>query len=256
MSDFLTNKLNVVFMEGVTLDEPIIPRCYTLTHSDETGDMFLDIGLKFAYNKIGSLRDEVLAEWTKIGNKYILKIDLYIDPPLGQSTSAEKRNEVFRKHLKLAIKSIVYGDKGFFYKYRELKESPIIVYFNSKQDAFNKIEFWGKVKDYIDNYIEDKNNMSKRDNDIRDEVYKNNYKEAIIALLIPYINRAIYYETKNRINFTREDVDLVSVEKSISSRNKDDYNISIHAYCKDEGYFKIDFIIISNRVEIKKVEKI
>ena len=50
--------------------------------------------------------------------------------------------------------------------------------------------------------------MSKRDNDIRDEVYKNNYKEAIIALLIPYINRAIYYETKNRINFTREDVDL------------------------------------------------
>lgn len=252
MHEFFKDKLKIVFMEGITIDEPVIPRCYTLTHSDQTGDMFLDIGLKFAYNKIGELRDEVLAQWSRIGNKYILKVDLCVDPPINKNSSAENRDKVFRKHLKSAIQGIIYGDKRFFYKHKELRESPIIVYFNSKQEELNKIEFWGKVKDYL----EDKNNTSKRDNCIKDELYTNNYKEVIIAILIPYINRAIYYETKNRINFTREDVDLVSVEKTINSRNTDDYNISVDAYYKDEGYFKIDFIIASNRVEIKKVEKI
>lgn len=252
MRDFLKDKLKVVFMEGITIDEPVIPRCYTLTHSDQTGNMFLDIGLKFAYNKIGELRDEVLAQWSRIGNKYILKIDLCIDPPINKSNSVEKRDKIFRNHLKFAIENIIYGDKRFFYKHRELKESPIIVYFNSKEEKFNKIEFWGKIKDYI----EEKNSISKKDDSIRNETYTNDYKEAIIALLIPYVNRAIYYETKNRINFTREDVDLVSVEKIINNRNKDDYNVRVDAYCKDEGYFKIDFIIVSNRVEIKKVEKI
>lgn len=250
MRNFLKDKLNVVFMEGVTSDEPVIPRCYTLTHSDETADMFLDIGLKFAYNKINEIRDEVLAEWTKIGNKYILKIDLHVDPPLNKSNSIEQRDKIFRQHLKSAIESIVYGDKRFFYKHSELEESPIIVYFNSKQENFNKIEFWGKIKDYIISYyIEDKNN-------IRCEFCTDNYKEAMIALLIPYIDRAIYYETKSRINFTRKDVELISIEKAINSRNKDDYNINVDAYCKEEGYFKINFLITANRIEIKEVEKI
>lgn len=78
----------------------------------------------------------------------------------------------------------------------------------------------------------------------------------MIALLIPYIDRVIYYETKSRIKFTRKDVDLISIEKAINSRNKDDYNINVDAYCKEEGYFKINFLITANRIEIKEVEKI
>lgn len=40
------------------------PRRYTLTHSDETGDLFLVISSDYAYDKLTAMRDEVLGEWT------------------------------------------------------------------------------------------------------------------------------------------------------------------------------------------------
>lgn len=258
MNDFIKDKLNVTFIRGITKDEPIIPRCYTLTHSDKTGDIYLDIGLKFAYNKITAIRDEVLAEWSKMGNKYILRIDLHVDAPLN-GLDVAKRDKIFRKELKLAIKGIIYGDKVFFYKHNILEESPIIVYFNSKEERFNKIECWGTIKDYISSdYIEDI--KSELDNNLKDEFEcensSDNYEEVIITLLLPYIDRAVYYETKNRISFSKKDIELINIEKLTNHRNLDDYKVSVKVYCKDKESFKMDFIIKSSRIEIKKVEKI
>lgn len=56
-------KLFVEYRPGVTATEPVMGRKYTLTHSDETADLFLTIGLEYAYDKINKMRDEVLAEW-------------------------------------------------------------------------------------------------------------------------------------------------------------------------------------------------
>ena len=38
LSDFNKEKLNVVFATDIDKSGPIIPRRYTLTHSDETGE--------------------------------------------------------------------------------------------------------------------------------------------------------------------------------------------------------------------------
>lgn len=57
------DKLHVEFRPGVTMTEPVNGRKYTLTHSDITADLFLTIGLQFAYDKVNTMRDEVLAEW-------------------------------------------------------------------------------------------------------------------------------------------------------------------------------------------------
>ena len=43
-------KLYVVFRPGVTMTEPVLGRKYTLTHSDITAELFLTIGLQFAYD--------------------------------------------------------------------------------------------------------------------------------------------------------------------------------------------------------------
>ncbi len=56
-------KLYVEFRDGVTATDPVIGRKYTLTHSDVTADLFLTIGLEFAFDQINRMRDEVLAEW-------------------------------------------------------------------------------------------------------------------------------------------------------------------------------------------------
>ncbi|WP_242967781.1 staygreen family protein [Tepidibacter mesophilus] len=43
MSDFDKSKLNINFMPGVSEVNPIIPRKYTLTHSDKTAQLFLKL---------------------------------------------------------------------------------------------------------------------------------------------------------------------------------------------------------------------
>lgn len=43
MSHLNPNKLHVDFMGSVTQEGPVVPRAYTLTHSDSTGDLFLTI---------------------------------------------------------------------------------------------------------------------------------------------------------------------------------------------------------------------
>jgi len=71
MGELYAQKLHVTFHAGTSPGILEFPRCYTLTHSDRTGDLFLTIGAKYDQKQIAGLytrlmRDEVLAE-LKIG---------------------------------------------------------------------------------------------------------------------------------------------------------------------------------------------
>lgn len=140
-------KLSVDFRKGVTTTEPIIPRCYTLTHSDITAELFLTIGLNYAYDKISAMRDEVLGEWIQTGDQYFFHVYLYVD---GQSGPMETplRNSVFIRELPLALQAIRYGDSYFFDSHSDLDAAPIIVYFISVNPYFNRIENWGIFENY------------------------------------------------------------------------------------------------------------
>lgn len=147
MSKLNPEKLSVEFREGVTATKPIIPRHYTLTHSDRTAQLFLTIGLKYAYDKTTSMRDEVLGEWIKRREKYLFHVYLYV----GQSPNLmvlTMRNKIFRRELPLALEAIRYGDKAFFDAHPKLGLSPIIVYFMSSSSIFSKTEIWGTFSDY------------------------------------------------------------------------------------------------------------
>lgn len=143
-------KLSVEFRDGVTSTEPIIPRRYTLTHSDITAELFLTIGSKYAYDKINSMRDEVLGEWIKNGETYSYYVYLNVDED-GQfgAKAAAIRDFIFRRELPLALEAIRYGDKEFFSAHPELDKSPIIVFFMSTYPEFNKVENWGTFSNYV-----------------------------------------------------------------------------------------------------------
>lgn len=146
MSRLDTEKLHVKFI-GVTSTDPIIPRRYTVTHSDITADLYLSIGLDFAYFKLNPMRDEVMGECIFNGDSYIYYVYLYVN---GQFIPGNKatRESVFRKELPVALEAIRYGDKEFFNAYPELDYVPIIVYFLSTDQMYNKIENWGTFSDY------------------------------------------------------------------------------------------------------------
>ena len=70
---FSPNKLETTFLEPITLYNPIKDRKYTLTHSDNTGMMFLTVANEYDYSAINyDLRDEVLGTWKTYDDSYIL----------------------------------------------------------------------------------------------------------------------------------------------------------------------------------------
>jgi len=139
-------KLYVEFRSGVTTTEPILGRKYTLTHSDITAELFLTIGLKFAYDKITSMRDEVLAEWRNSNPSLFLYVYIYVG---NFSTIMNAiRNTIFRRELPLALEAIIYGDSEFFIAHPQLDNAPIWIYFDSTDPTYNRFEYWGTPMDY------------------------------------------------------------------------------------------------------------
>ncbi|GAA0783436.1 staygreen family protein [Hathewaya limosa] len=149
MYKFNKDKVNIFYEKGTKDICPIIPRRYTLTHSDKTGDLFITIGSNFATQNIDlKQRDEVLAKWAHINDQYIFCVYVLVDNE-NLKNSAEKRNKIFREELPLAIKGLAYADKELFITYPYLNSSPIYVYFHSTREDLNRIEFSGHFYDFI-----------------------------------------------------------------------------------------------------------
>jgi len=139
--------LNVKFGNWTSETEPIIPRKYTLTHSDITGELFLTIAAKYDYDKITDMRDEVLAEWNRFNKEYCLMVNVMVDKEKNPVMSAI-RNDIFVKELPLALEAIVYGDRELLKTNVFLYSAPIYVRFNSAYNMFNRLELWGTLSDY------------------------------------------------------------------------------------------------------------
>ena len=140
-------KLKVEFRNGTTYTKPIIGRKYTLTHSDITAQLFLTIGLTYAWDKVNSTRDEVLGKWISMNNQYFFNAYCYVGGEKGKA-SAAKRYEIFVKELPLALEAMRYGDRVLFETHPILDQSPIWIYFYSIYPEYNRVEYWGEFKDY------------------------------------------------------------------------------------------------------------
>lgn len=151
MSTFNPSKLSVNLIPPATFSCPIQARKYTLTHSDITAELFLDIGYVFNYDAINwSMRDEVLAEWRKDshGNFQLIgKAQVDIDKH-EKSVSAFRFN-IFQKEMSTAIKGIVLGDVPFYNNYPTLLDAPIIIQYESIYPEYNQTLYYGTPRQYL-----------------------------------------------------------------------------------------------------------
>jgi len=139
------NKLHVTISPPTTADSPIIPRCYTLTHSDRTGDLFLTIANEFIKKQLKRwqtriMRDEVLAEWVKTEEIFSLHVYCQISGGIGP---IKFRDKIFRQELPLVFEAFRYGDQKLFAANPFLDKAQIWVHFRSKKEKYNKVEEWG-----------------------------------------------------------------------------------------------------------------
>jgi hypothetical protein len=152
MSHLRPDKLHVTLAGDVEAGGPPLPRRYTLTHSDRTGDLFLTIGRDFDRRQISGwytrlMRDEVLAEWRQDENGPALHVHCHVSGGLVLG-SAGWRYDIFQRHLRQVIEAFRHGDRQLLAAHPALDQAPIHVHFHARQSRYDKVEGWGKLGDY------------------------------------------------------------------------------------------------------------
>jgi hypothetical protein len=152
MSRLIPGKLHVTFARPTTADALVLPRRYTLTHSDATGDLFLTIGQDYDRRQISGIytrlmRDEVLAEWRRDEEVVALHVYCHVSGGLVFG-SAAMRDSIFRRELPLVLEAFRYGDRALFQAAPGMERWPIWVHFVSDIGRYNRVERWGTPADY------------------------------------------------------------------------------------------------------------
>lgn len=145
-------KLHVRYFAGARRDFPLVPRRYTLTHSDFTGDLYLTIGLEFERNQVSQwytrlMRDEVLAEWTALQQDFALRVHCHVSGGLLLGWP-RLRYTIFRRELPLALEALRWGDRALFDKHPGLDSASVLVHFHASQQRYNVTEEWGPLGSY------------------------------------------------------------------------------------------------------------
>jgi hypothetical protein len=145
------DKLHTKYSPGTLPDRLELPRRYTLTHSDFTGDLYLTVGSDYNMKQCSGLytrlmRDEVFAEISDTETGYTLDVYCHVSGGIAIGT-AKFRYDIFRKELPLVFEAIRYGDSVLFENSR-MDSIPVIVHFRSSKNLYSKSENWGIISDY------------------------------------------------------------------------------------------------------------
>jgi len=145
-------KLHAHFIRGTQPEGPVVPRFYTLTHSDRTGELYLSIGPDHNEEQISDwytrfMRDEVLAQWQDAADGPLLAVHCHVSGGLVLGP-ARFRDAIFRQELPLVLEAFRFGDRALFEACPELDHAPIQVHFHSTRSRYDKLEFWGTFHQY------------------------------------------------------------------------------------------------------------
>jgi hypothetical protein len=145
-------KLHVTYLTGATPEQLIVPRRYTLTHSDITGELLLSIGSEYDMKQISKLytrlmRDEVLAELSHNIDNFVFRVYCHVSGGFVLG-SAKFRYSIFHSELPLVLEAIRYGDKALFEHNPELDNAAVHIHMQSNDKRFNKVENWGSMSRY------------------------------------------------------------------------------------------------------------
>lgn len=141
----------IEYRDNVTPTSPLEERTYTMTHSDDTGDLFVTIGLTYAEDKTNELQDQVYLRWVKLNNKDLLYGNVLIDGD-NITGNAKVRDEIFKREMPLALQAIYVADSPFFKAYPDLASTPVLISFNSSDPKYNKLYSYGAIGDYRTHY--------------------------------------------------------------------------------------------------------
>jgi len=145
-------KLRVVFVAGAASDRFTLPRCYTLTHSDRTGDLYLTVGSDYDRRQVSNwytrlMRDEVLAEWRADNATHALHVHCHVSGGFVIG-SARWRDRILQREIPLVLEAIRFGERLLLDREPALESAPVKVHFHSSRAEFDRTEDWGALSAY------------------------------------------------------------------------------------------------------------
>ena len=148
----LGSRLHTSFAGDIEREALSLPRCYTLTHSDRTGELYLTIARDYDREQVSGwytrfMRDEVLGEWMQEKGEYALHLYCHVSGGLVFGTAGMRYN-IFQKHMPLVLQAFHEGDSALYGKSPELKDTPVSVHFSARQKRYRKTEMWGSIGAY------------------------------------------------------------------------------------------------------------
>lgn len=150
MDNFDTTKINIELRNKVDIAAPVLGRSYTVTHSDDTGDIFVTIGTDFAVDRFGPLNDQVLLRMECFNGQFQLNGLVCLDLP-GSKFSIKQRSDIFSEKMYLALMSIRYADSYFYEKCCSRDTIPVYMHFYSKDPRYDRVHYFGEIGDYTIN---------------------------------------------------------------------------------------------------------
>jgi hypothetical protein len=141
------SRLHVTFAPETSPDGPLVPRRYTLTHSDVTGRLFLTVGPDYDAGALRGLqvrleRDEVLGEWVADGDGPRLDLHMAAQGGLPFFGTARMRVNIFRRYRELVLDAMRSADAALSAAHPELRAAPVVARFHWRRGRVES-EDWG-----------------------------------------------------------------------------------------------------------------
>ena len=145
----LDSRLHTSFGSDIERDVLTLPRRYTLTHSDLTGELFLTIARDYDREQVSGwytrfMRDEVLGEWLREDGEYSLHLYCHVSGGIVFGAAGMRYN-IFRQHMPLVLQALREGDGVLYERQPELTGAQVLVHFSAWQKRYRKVEDWGSI---------------------------------------------------------------------------------------------------------------
>jgi hypothetical protein len=136
----------------VARDSFSLPRRYTLTHSDRTGELFLTVSKDFCKEQVSGvytrlMRDEVLAEWREVDGELELHVLCHVSGGVVFG-SARMRLGIFKQHMRLVLEALRFGDQDVYSGRPELDAARAKVHFCSKDPSLDCVQDYGPMSGF------------------------------------------------------------------------------------------------------------
>lgn len=223
------------YLGSVSEVEPISNRKYTFLENEEVCNLV--IALRFDSRNTDIKRNEIIGQWARSDEEYTLYFHVNIKSDDSDRYVAIRDLNI-RAKLASKIRKIVQAEKKFINANQELKNSKVIVYFNSSLPYYNSIENWGIINDYL--LDKDLSYLNKSRVEI--ELIKN--------MLSPIIQ--VTLENEFGLNDKLEYLDVVELN---AKELIDIYELEFNTECKGK-IFKGNIVIINGKIDVRNIEEI